>query len=247
LLACDQKRNEVLDGFVGKESLSVLRVLLGALYELDRNCPRRDCGFDCDTPLTASIAEQFYAQGYKFCFRYLSLDAESVRDLSASEAIDILNSGVALMPVQHVRKQGWSANQSLGQGDGQNAVSNVQDVGFPSGVNVWCDLEGVSSNVQLQDVIDYCQAWQEAVNMAGYVPGLYVGAGALLTGQQLYDLPFQHYWRSQSRVPDIPTRGYQVIQLLPSIQINGIAVDIDIVRDDKEGGQAQWLCLPKGS
>ena len=204
-------------------------------------------GFDCDTTITAQIAEQFFVQGYKFCFRYLSLNGESAGDLSPNEATDILNSGLALMPVQHVRNQGWSPNQALGQQDGQNAVTNAQAVGFPTGVNVWCDLEGVSSAVQPQDVIDYCQAWYEAVDAAGYLPGLYVGAGALLTGQQLYDLPFQHYWRSQSRVPDIPTRGYQVIQFLPSIQVNGISVDFDVVQNDRKGGQAQWLCLPKST
>ena len=204
-------------------------------------------GFDCDTAITAEIAEQFYAQGYKFCFRYLSLDVEPSQDLSPGEATDILNSGLALMPVQHVRKLGWSPTQSLGQQDGQDAVANAQDVGFPAGVNVWCDLEGASDTAQPQDVIDYSQAWYDAVNVAGYVPGLYVGAGAILTGQQLYDLPFEHYWRSQSRVPDIPNRGYQVVQLMPPIQINGISVDIDIVQNDKKGGQAQWLCVPKGS
>ncbi len=60
----------------------------------------------------------------------------------------------------------------------------------------------------------------EAVKAAGYLPGLYVGGGALLSGEQLYSLPFEHYWRSQSRVPDIPNRGYQLIQLFPSIKIN---------------------------
>ena len=204
-------------------------------------------GFDCDTTISALLAEQFYAQGYKFCFRYLSRDAESARDLSAQEATEILNSGLALMPVQHVRAPGWFPNQDQGQQDGQNAATNAQEVGFPAGVNVWCDLEGENSTAQAQNVIDYCEAWYEAVNLAGYIPGLYVGAGGLLTGQQLYDLPFQHYWRSQSRVPDIPTRGYQVIQLFPSIQINGISVDVDILQNDKKGGQAQWLCLPRVS
>ncbi len=84
------------------------------------------------------------------------------------------------------------------------------------------------------------------MNQADYIPGLYVGAGALLSGQQLHDLSFQHYWRSQSRVPDIPIRGYQMIQLFPSIQINRVAVDLDVVQDDQQGGQAQWLQVDVG-
>jgi len=85
------------------------------------------------------------------------------------------------------------------------------------------------------------------VQAGGYVPGLYVGARALLTGQQLADLSFQHYWRSQSRVPEIPNRGYQLVQLFPSIEINGVSVDIDIAQNDEKGGQAPWLRLEIGS
>jgi hypothetical protein len=208
-------------------------------------------GFDCDTPISAALAQEFYALGYKFCLRYLSLeDQQSSGDLSQQEAIDILTSGLALMPVQHVREQGWSPNGSLGQKDGQNAAANAQSVGFPAGVTVWCDLEGVSSSAQQDDVIEYCQAWCQAVETAGYVPGLYVGAGALLTGQQLYeDLSFQHYWRSGSDVPDVPNRGYQMLQFLPSspITVNGVEIDVDIAQTDRRGGQAQWLRINSGS
>jgi hypothetical protein len=200
-------------------------------------------GFDCDTTLSASLARAFYTQGYKFCFRYLSRETQSAQDLTEPEATDILNSGLAVMPVQHVRSQGWSPSLTLGQQDGQNAAQNSQFVGFPAGVSVWCDLEGVNRAAQAHDVIDYCEAWYEAVRAAGYVPGLYVGACALLKGKQLYNLSFQHYWRSQSRLPEIPNRGYQLIQLTPSIEINGVDVDIDIAQDDKKGGQAQWLRL----
>ena len=198
-------------------------------------------GFDCDTPLSADRARQFFAQGYKFCLRYLSRRQASSKDLTELEATGILNSGLALMPVQHARRQGWSANQALGRQDGQEASGNAKTIGFPDRVSLWCDLEGENSSAEAQDVIDYCEAWYEAVSATGYIPGLYVGVGELLTGQQLYDLPFQHYWRAQSQVPDIPSRGYQVIQLGPSIQINGVWIDLDVAQSDKEGGAAQWL------
>ena len=90
-------------------------------------------------------------------------------------------------------------------------------------------------------MIDYCEAWYEAVSAAGYIPGLYVGAEGLLNGRQLYDLSFQHYWRSQSQVPDIPHRGYLVIQFGPSVQINGVWIDLDVALNDNQGGTAQWL------
>jgi hypothetical protein len=72
-----------------------------------------------------------------------------------------------------------------------------------------------------------------------FVPGLYVGSAAVLT--ELYDLPFQHYWKSQSHVPDVPKRGYALMQLFPSVTAYGTAIDIDFTENDNEGGQAQWL------
>jgi hypothetical protein len=152
-----------------------------------------------------------------------------------------LDSGLALMPVQHVRKAGWLPNGTLGQQYGQDAATNAQSVGFPAGVNVWCDLEGAGNATGAQDVIDYCAAWFAAVDAAGFVPGLYIGSAAVLTGPQLDSLPFEHYWKSLSRVPYAPARGYALIQLFPSVTANGIGIDVDFTQKDNEGSQVLWL------
>jgi hypothetical protein len=76
-----------------------------------------------------------------------------------------------------------------------------------------------------------------------FVPGLYVGANAILTGQQLYDLPFKHYWKSESKVPAIPVRGYQMIQTQVPQPVNGIGIDQDVTQTDQQGGQALWLAV----
>src|SRR5882762_4927003 len=70
-------------------------------------------GFDCDTSLSTDLARQFFTQGYKFCFRYVARGHLTSQDLTAEEATNILNSGLALMPVQHARKQGWAPYQGL--------------------------------------------------------------------------------------------------------------------------------------
>jgi hypothetical protein len=199
-------------------------------------------GFDADSVIPLDTARQFASQGYRFCVRYLSLGAgEDPGDLSPQEAGNILAAGLALMPVQHVRDPGWLPTAAMGQGDGASTVANAQAVGFPAGVNVWCDLEGVGSAASAQDVCGYCGAWYSAVSAAGYVPGLYVGSDAVLTGPQLYDLPFQHYWQSCSAVPAIPVRGYQLVQTLVEAPVNGIGIDHDVTRADSLGGQALWL------
>ncbi len=199
-------------------------------------------GFDADTVITPDTAQQFVDQGYDFCVRYLSLSAgQAPDDLSPGEANNILAAGLALMPVQHVRRPGWAPTAQLGETTGAAAASNAAAVGFPTGVNVWCDLEGVAAGTGAEDVIGYCNAWYATVSAAGYVPGIYVGAQAILTGPQLYDLKFEHYWKSESRVPAIPVRGYQMVQTLVPEPVNGIGIDQNVTQTDNKGGQALWL------
>ncbi|MBN3004364.1 DUF1906 domain-containing protein [Chromobacterium alkanivorans] len=201
-------------------------------------------GFDADTPLSLELARQFAASGYRFCVRYLTLGPNAyAADLSAGEAQDILGAGLALMAVQHVRDPGWSPNAAMGKSDGQNTVAHAQTAGLLPGVNVWCDLEGVADGASGQDVADYCTQWFEAVSNAAYAPGLYVGSAAGLSGTQLYELPFQHYWQSCSSVPSIPQRGYQMVQTLVPQTVNGIGIDADMTQTDQLGGTVKWQIL----
>lgn len=198
-------------------------------------------GFDADTVITSETATQFKNAGYAFCARYLSLgNGQNAGDLSNAEATAILNSGLALIAVQHVNAYGWTPDTQLGTTHGANAASNAQSIGLPQGMNLWCDLEGVATGTAAEDVINYCTAWYNAVHAAGYIPGLYVGPLAVLNGQQLYDLPFQHYWKSASNVPDVPVRGYQLLQGLTATVL-GIDIDPDTTQNDAEGGAVLWV------
>ncbi len=198
-------------------------------------------GFDTDTKLNLSIAKLFRQSGYQFCLRYISLNAENSDDLDEEEAQAILNAGLALMPVQHVRYAGWLPNAILGTQTGQNAADNAIHVGFPAGVNVWLDLEGIDPNAAPDAVIAYCNSWSEAVAKVGYVPGLYVGANSILDSQQLYaNLKFQHYWHSLSIVPNVAVRGYQMIQS-DGGTVHGVGIDKNLTQADADRTQVQWL------
>ena len=118
------------------------------------------------------------------------------------------------MVVQHVAPENWSPSQALGTRNGKNAAKHARQIGFPDGVNVWLDLEGAKTSTPHETMIAYCNAWFAEVEGAGFVPGVYVGARAILTGNELFwRLTTKHYWKSGSRVPDIPHRGYQLIQI----------------------------------
>lgn len=209
-----------------------------------QGAPNESLGFDADTVITQATAQQFAAQGYKFCLRYLSLGAgQAPGDLSYQEALGILQGGLALMPVQHVSEPGWTPSAALGTSYGTNAANNALSIGFPPQVNVWLDLEGINSACPTQAVVAYCTSWSHAVAAAGFVPGLYVGANAILDSQQLYDLPFQHYWQSESEVPSVAVRSYQMVQSFVSAPVNGIGIDRDVTYIDDKNGVPQWLML----
>ena len=50
-------------------------------------------------------------------------------------------------------------------------------------------------------------------------------------------------------MPEIPERGYQILQFLASspITVNGVEIDVDVAQTDARGGQAQWLRSNSGS
>jgi hypothetical protein len=196
-------------------------------------------GFDTDTKITPELATKFYKSGYRFCLRYLSLSTpEQDSDLTREEIAGILQSGLALMAVQHAHGVGsWFPSDDSGAEDGNNAAQNAGAVCLPKGMNIWCDLENVPSETSLKSVIDYCNAWYNVVSCAGYIPGLYVGAHCGLNDskQLFFDLKFAHYWKSMSNVQMIAYRGYQMIQH-PTTCVHGVEIDPDNIQTDNYGG-----------
>lgn len=204
-------------------------------------------GFDANTTITESQAEAFWNDGFRFGLRYVGRTAMKSTDLTADEASMLLSKGFALMTVQHVLNPGWSPTASLGAEYGANAAMFTQQIGFPGGVNVWLDLEGVSTSAAASDVIAYCTNWYTEVANAGYVPGVYIGWEPGLSGSQLYSkLPFQHYWAAYNvdGVSHPSPRGYQLVQSSGSGTVGSLDTslyDVDTTYVDDLGGQVLWL------
>ena len=190
-------------------------------------------GIDTIAVLRRSDADALYGYGFKFAIRYLG-------SLTTSEVADILDAGLALMPVGYSRGVGWLPTGPEGISDGVRAVKEAQELGLPDGVTVWCDLEGMGGTAA--DTIAYTEAWGEELMAAGYIPGVYVGAGIPLSGMQLYRLNNVHaYWHACSEVPEVDVCGYQMYQLWPpDQQICGIEVDIDVIQSDRKGRYPVW-------
>jgi hypothetical protein len=198
-------------------------------------------GFDVNQPLSGAQAAAFKAAGMDFCIRYLPRTPALISgNLTAKEIEIILTAGLSLMAVQHVAMPGWEPNAALGLEYGSYAAQYAKEISLAPGINLWLDLEGVGRRVKAEDVIAYCQAWYTAVSASGYVPGLYVGWNVVLSDQQLYDLPFAHYWKAYNCDQSIPTEGWQILQH-PQLRMSGIEYDPDTIQADELGDLPVWV------
>jgi hypothetical protein len=206
-------------------------------------------GFDTAKKLSRTVAGAFFAQGYRYCVRYVRRDKPHADDLTSAEAKGLLAVGLGLMVVQYVEsEESWTPTAEKGQANGATAALEAGEVGVPSGVTLWCDLEGVASKTPSQQTIDYCNEWHSAVAAEGYVPGLYVGWHSGLTPTQLYkSLRFTHYWAAYNlNADEVPiVRGVQMKQSVrrASDAVPGVSFEYqtDRVRSDNLGGRPTLL------
>src|SRR5262245_305728 len=195
-------------------------------------------GFDANTKLTATTAKALREAGFTFAVRYLSRKANPpAKDLTADEFNIILDAGLAVMAVQHVAPSGWTPSDTLGVEHGGNAAAHARAVGMPEKSSVWLDLEGIAKGTSANEVVAYCNAWFKEVESAGYTTGVYVGADSILSADDLYlRLKTKHYWKSGSDVPDIPHRGYCMVQhIIPHDKVGGVAIDRNVTFVDAFG------------
>jgi len=201
-------------------------------------------GFDTPDVLTDQALREARSGGFTFCLRYLAfMDYDRPGDMDGAEAARILEAGLALMPIYPYAGDNWRPT-GWGTTYGQRAVDSARRIGFPAGVNIWVDVEAVNGATPASDVITFVNEWSSVVASAGFVPGIYVGANSGLDGNQLYNsLTLEHYWKSGSLVPAIPTRGYQMIQTIPGTprSIGGVSIDTNVTQTDGLGGNALWL------
>jgi hypothetical protein len=191
----------------------------------------------------AAALSALRAQNDAFCIRTVSLEGlPAATNLSPSEAQAILSAGLGLMAVQHTITGTWTPSAQLGAQHGHHAAHGAKVVGLPMCAQLWLHLGGLASNTAAQDVIDYCNAWYDAVYNAGFTPGLWVSSNLGLTSSQLYDsLKFAHYAKmADPATPDVQTRSYQMVQV-PGGVVCGVQVFADTAQNDDLGCQAQWL------
>jgi hypothetical protein len=190
-----------------------------------------DVVLDTATKLTASECKALKSAGVSGVWRYVFFGTPRPGDIDAAELQAILDAGLTLMLVQHVRMPGWIANAGIGKADGASAVRNAQAAGYEgTALSLGLDMEGVGTG----DAAGHARAWCQIVGDAGYSPVVYVGYDSQLTGPQLDSLPYSpRFWCDYAPLSSrpLPTRGYALHQQAQST-LAGIGVDIDTVLQD---------------
>ena len=209
--------------------------------------PDQTRGFDCNTTLTTETAQRFRRKGFKYAYRYVGRSSDPKEqhswDLTTTEVMAILMGGLAVGVVQHVESaKSWIPSVEKGVNYGNAAADNSERIGIPKGVTVFCDLEGVDPSVPHSITYQYCINWYGQVAGSGYEAGLYVGWHCGLNAQELWTLPFKHYWIAYNLNHDQwpARRGPQMRQMEAhaSDRPEGVkfGFDTDIVTIDALGG-----------
>jgi hypothetical protein len=195
-------------------------------------------GTDSVQAIDAAHAQALKTWGMDFAIRYLG-------SVTSSEIDAILDAGLAFMPVTYGLKHGTPLHQALGLMYGDRSVKQAQALGIPKGTTVWLDLEDCTGTAK--EISSFVNSWSSVVSGAGFMPGLYVGAGAVLSSAELYALSVVRYWQSLSKEVDArgqiaePGCGWCMIQLFPSVTVAGVFVDVDVVQQDYRNRTPAWV------
>lgn len=168
-----------------------------------------------------------------------------ILDTYSAQAADVqaaLGAGLGVMLFQGFDPQAW-ADPALATSRAQQAVAFATQIAYPKGATLWLDFESCATSVPAAAA--WINAWARVVEMAGYFPGIYVGAPQPFSSLQLYALlQMMHYWRSESTVPTVAQRGYQVVQEQGNVLCDGVLIDTDRIHMDDLGGLPHGMILP---
>ncbi|MGH3303691.1 MAG: glycoside hydrolase domain-containing protein [Streptosporangiaceae bacterium] len=196
--------------------------------------------FDTDQRCSLAQLRALKAAGFLGGVRTVTFsEAADPSDITASEVQDFMSADLGLMLYQRVRNPGWRPSGPLGGADGRTAIAKAMAAGYMPKASLFDDLEGIGASSS--ETLDYANTKALAL-LATYLPGEYIGFDVPLTGGELFhELIASCYWRSTSRVPDIPERGYALVQISENVLVAGMNVDVSISCADKLGGRASWM------
>lgn len=222
-------------------------------------------GADTVQALTLETAVALRMSGVSWVARYIARDGRQLTEpdrhggdfrgcwsLSRQELAAILSAGLAVVPIQWGPWGGSTLSGPNGRRLGEAAVEQATWLGLPTGVHLWCDLEGGAAG---RSGTDGCKAFVEGFAApclaAGWRAGLYIGdPGVPLDAEELHRLAgVTAYWRSCTHVQALTRRwyprfrGWSILQTSLPTELAGVQVDLDVMRADDRGDLPTWVAL----
>ncbi|MFH5182949.1 DUF1906 domain-containing protein [Paenibacillus sp. TAB 01] len=188
-------------------------------------------GFDCATPLSASLAAKFASQGFTFVCRYLA-PVGSRKRLTVGEAADISAAGLYVVSVFERGAANALQGAEQGREDGALALQYAREVGQPEGSVIYAAVD-TDVNAASYDAIEaYMRAFDEQI--PGYELGAYgeYEVCKMLQDRGAISKVWQTYAWSRGAKLDAPN----LYQFENDVQVNGIGID----RDESDGDAGGW-------
>jgi hypothetical protein len=192
---------------------------------------------------------------YHFVIRYLRRDThvnqrpDSKGDLVSLSHQELGELLAVDMPVGLVQFGALRVvpDEAKGARVGAAAAANAKELGAPPGATIWCDCEWITKPTWEQQE-SYIEAWASEVGGAGYSPEIYytpdIDPGARDSAERaeiIYRLKgIKGYWQGGSIVGGVASRGYSMIQGLPT-ELDGLIFDQDMARLDAFGGRPSLI------
>jgi hypothetical protein len=191
-----------------------------------RACPLFTKLVDTLSPISKDAALALKNAGIGAVGRYLE-------NLTAAERDGLFAAGLGILPLSEAPVVPLTAD--FGHARAASILQHAAALGIPRGVHLMIDLEG--QHGFHADVTAYDNTLAGSLEVAGYVPLAYVGAGQLLSGLELYALPSVHlYWRGGSLGMPEPGCGFAMWQIPPLEKVvAGVNVDMSLTGADLRG------------
>jgi hypothetical protein len=199
-----------------------------------RACPLYTKLADTLSPITHDSALALKNAGVGAVGRYLE-------DLSVAERDGLFAVGLDILLLSEAPSGPLS--KEVGHARAASLLQHLKVLGAPRGVHVMIDLE--AQHGDHASVIAYDNALASDLEVAGYIPMAYVGAGQLLSGLELYALPSVHaYWRGGSLGVPEPNCGFAIWQIPPLNQhmVSGLLMDVSMTGADLRGRRPSLWC-----
>jgi hypothetical protein len=195
---------------------------------------------DTASRLDPALLQAVSAAGYAGVARYVPLPGlPGTKDIHQEEVDAIMETGLGLLLVQHVRFPHWDPRDHSGADDAQVAVNFAKQAGYLPGAHIFIDLEGIVPGTG-KATKAFTEAWAATVARAGYRAGCYVGFDVPLSAQELFDLHIiDSYW-SDADPRQVAVRGFSIKQG-SQITIAETAFDPDDVQPDQKGETPVWM------